>query len=706
MAIDKNKFISKTRRCFLAFLFFVFVKASVAQEPITKIACVGNSVTFGSGLKDPAASSYPSVLQQKLGDGFVVKNFGHSGATLLRKGHNPYFKTKAFAEMLLFAPDIIIIHLGLNDTDPRNFPNYRDEFIPDYSWLIDTIKKSNPNVKIYLCSLTPIFSGHPRFVSSTFEWYWKLQQKIKEVAAIHHLPIIDLNSALHNRPDLFPDQLHPNEAGAAILANTVYQHITGNFGGLQLPDVFTSNMVLQRNEPIKIWGKANTGTVVQVKFLHQQKLIKVGMDGSWQVIFPATKANSQPQVLEINNEGKTIQLNNILIGDVWLCSGQSNMYFSVQQSMGADNILQKADVAAPLRLFKYKPFAETDNTAWTTEELQKANELKFFSGSWQLNQKESIAGFSAVAYAFGSEILREEKVPVGLIEVAVGGSPLLSWVSRLSLESSPLFALSFNNWTQSDYLMQWCRERALTNIKNATNPLQRHSYQPSFNFESGIAPLTPFPLTGIIWYQGESDAENAELYQKLFPLFVKDWRTQWKKDLPLYYVQLSSIERPSWNYFRDAQRRMLSVIPNSGMAVSSDLGDRKDVHPKNKFPIGNRLARLALNKTYKKNVLSNGPLFQSAKTTSGQIEIIFSEAEGLKTADGKVLRGFEIYNEKGIFVPVSAIIKNNKVIIAKPQKSRTKKIAYGWQSFTDANLVNKDGLPASTFIETIGNENN
>lgn len=695
-----NEFIN-TRRSMLTFLFFVFSFHSNAQNPVVKIACVGNSVTYGYGLKDPATNSYPSLLQQTFGGKYVVGNFGHSGATLLRKGHNPYYKTKAFSDMLQFKPDIAVIHLGLNDTDPRNFPNYRDAFISDYSWLIDTIKKTNPGVKIYICSLTPIFSDHPRFVSSTYDWYWILQQKIKEVATIHNLSLIDLNGALFNRPDLFPDQLHPIEEGATIIANTVYQNLTGNFGGLQLPDLFTNNMVLQRNEPIKIWGKANAGTIVQVKFLHQQKTTKVDNDGNWQIVLPASKAVLQPQVLEIINENKTIQLNNILIGDVWLCSGQSNMYFSVSESVGANSILSNANESVSLRLFNYKPLAETDNRAWTAAELQKTNELNFFSGSWQLNSKQNVAGFSAVGYVFGSEIYKEEKVPIGLIEIAVGGSPLISWVSRRSLESSPLFVQSFKNWTKSDFIMQWCRERAAVNIKEASNSLQRHPYEPSYNFEAAIAKLAPFPIKGFAWYQGESDAENAELYQKLFPLFVKDWRNQWGIDLPFYFVQLSSIDRPSWNYFRDAQRKMLAIVPNSGMAVSSDWGDRKNVHPKNKIPVGQRLARLALHQTYHKNMIPSGPIFQSIKKIDNRIEINFTHAIGLKTADGLALRGFEVYTDQGDFVTVSAQIKNEKIIINIPKNTIVKKIAYAWQPFTTANLVNRDGLPASTFIETL-----
>ncbi|MCF3109376.1 GDSL-type esterase/lipase family protein [Niabella sp. CC-SYL272] len=690
-------------RLLLTLLLLTLFRTSDAKERPVRVACIGNSVTFGWGLNAPETTAYPSQLQQLLGATYIVKNFGHSGATVLSKGHNPYFRTRAFSNMMDFGPDIAVIHLGLNDTDPRDFPGYRDEFTPDYNRLIDTIKKKNPGVKIYICSLTPIFTGHSRFLSSTFTWYWELQEQIQNIAISNNLRIIDLHKVLHNRPDLFTDAatLHPNESGAAMIAKTVYQHLTGNFGGLQLPPLFTQNMILQRDEPIRIWGLANAGTPVSIKFMHMRRCVAAGYDGKWQVFFPASKGMHTPQEMEIHNEQKTIRLQNILIGDVWLCAGQSNMYFPLSQSTGGDRISAQANPARPLRLFNYTTLAETDNRVWTPEELKRANNLDFFSGSWATNTKAAASGFSAIGYTFGTEIMSKEQVPVGLIEVAVGGSPLISWVSRHALESNPLFAPAFKNWRQSDYLMQWCRARVDVNLKNATSVFQRHPYEPAYNFEAAIAKLLPFPIKGIIWYQGESDAENAELYQKLFPVFVTDWRKKWNKHLPFYYVQLSGINRPSWNHFRDTQRKLLADLGNSGMVVTSDLGDPEDVHYRNKIPVGLRLARLALNKTYHKNVTASGPMVRLIKTNGTEVQVCFDYAAGLKTADGKPLRGFQLVTAKGLFIPVTALIKNNAVTIRLPKATPVKKIAYGWEPYTNANLVNKDGLPASTFIKPL-----
>ncbi|WP_223712484.1 GDSL-type esterase/lipase family protein [Niabella beijingensis] len=665
------------------------------------MACIGNSVTFGWGLDNPDKDSYPAQLQQLLGHHYQVKNFGHNGATLLKKGHNPYYKTPAFQQLLLFRPDIAIIHLGLNDTDPRNYPSYRDEFIPDYNWLIDTLKKQNPRMQIFICRLTPIFTGHSRFLSSTSEWYADLQKRIEQIAAVNQLPLIDLNAPLHNRPDLFPDAatLHPNAAGAGIIAQTVYDHISGNFGGLKLPLLFTDNMVLQRDRYVKFYGTANAFQTVSIRFGNQQKNAKAGFNGKWEITFPARTASAVPETILIKSEHNSILLKNVLIGDVWLCSGQSNMYFSVKESLGGDSLVRVADSTRPLRLLKLKPFAETDNRSWTAAELSKANQLDFFSGSWQQDRSKEAAAFSAIGYVFAQKIQQEMNIPIGIIEIAVGGSPLISWVSRNTLQGNPLFEPAFDNWRRSDYIMQWCRDRADINLRNTQNKLQRHPYEPAYNFEAAIEKLAPFPVKGILWYQGESDADNAALYEKLFPVFVADWRAAWNQNLPFYYVQLSSINRPSWNYFRDVQRKLLSTVPNTGMAVSSDLGDPSDVHYKNKIPVGLRMAKLALTRTYHRAGLPAGPLFQSMKRVHNQVEIRFQYADGLQTSDNREITGFCILTNNGHFVPAHARVQQNKICIRLPEHLKAIAIAYGWEPFTRANLVNKDQLPASTFLE-------
>lgn len=684
-----------SRTIFLSLLFCAVGFLSFSQQPL-KVACIGNSVTYGYGHKAPKLTSYPSQLQKLLGDNYLVKNFGHSGATLLRKGHNPYNKTKAFAEALAFHPDVAVIHLGLNDTDPRNWPNYRDEFAPDYARLIDTIRKTNPAVKIFICRLTPIFSDHPRFKSGTRDWFWQIQDVILQIAKANGTGLIDLHAPLYSRPDLFPDALHPNEEGAAILAKTVYQKLTGDFGGLQLAPVFAPHMVLQRNQPVKFYGTANAGEKITVAFNGKQKAVVTNENGKWTVEFPAMKAGG-PFTASVAAANKKIVLDDLLIGEVWLCSGQSNMYFPLRSAVNAKDEMRFAENANTLRLLKMQPVAETDNYAWDSVTLQKVNALDYFSGTWQKCDSTAAKDFSAVAYYFGKKLQEQLGVPVGLIEVAVGGSTTESWIDRYTMEHHPVLVNELSNWRKSDFFQPWVRERADTNLKKATNPKQRHPYEPCYNFDAGIKPFVHFPIAGVLWYQGESNAHNIELHETVFPELVKSWRKQWGYQFPFFYVQLSSLNRPSWTSFRFTQLQLLKVIPNAGMAVSSDVGNATDVHPRQKKPVGDRLARLALHFTYgQKNTVPYGPLPVEASKQNGRIVLSFQYANGLKTSDGKALRGFKLVNEKGEQKEADAFFQNNKVIIPIAKNENAVAVLYGWEPYTDANLVNGEELPAST----------
>ena len=245
---------------------------ATAQEKI-KVACIGNSVTYGMTHKNPAETSYPIQLQQMLGEEYEVRNFGHSGATLLSKGHRPYINLPEYTAALEFAPDIAVIHLGLNDTDPRNWPNYRDEFYGDYMNIIEALREKNSKVEIYVCQMSPIFNWHRRFKSGTRDWYWQIQEVIKTIAENGNFELINLSRHLYNRPDLMPDALHPNEQGAEIIAKQVYSAITDDFGGLSLPAIYSDNMVVQQGQPFVVSGTADAGKEVSVRF-GKQRIIK------------------------------------------------------------------------------------------------------------------------------------------------------------------------------------------------------------------------------------------------------------------------------------------------------------------------------------------------------------------------------------------------------------------------------------------------
>ena len=683
-----------------ALLFFY--SNSFAQNQKIKIACIGNSVTYGYRLKDPSTQSYPAQMQKMLGDKYEVNNYGHSGATLLRNGHNPYYKTKEFSEAIKLVPDIAIIHLGLNDTDPRDWNNYSNDFRGDYSWLIDTLRKTNPNVKIYICLMTPIFNSHPRFRSGTRDWYWKIQNLIPEIAKVNHTGLIDLHTPFYFHPNLFPDALHPNKEGAMVMAKTVYSAITGDYGGLQMPNVFASDMILQRNKPIPVFGIANANEEITVSISkqtvstgRQAKKTKSDSDGKWKVIFDALPAGG-PYALSVQSKDKNIEFNNILMGDVWLCSGQSNMLFRLDQASEGKKAIENS-ANKNIGVFQLKAIEETGNVVWDSATLEKVNDLKYFTGNWQQCNPESSSSFSAVGYFFGLKIQQEENVPIGLIEVAVGGAPIVSFMDRDTMELDNYLVNELYDWRKSDFIMPWVRERAAKNLENSKDPLQRHPYEPCYNYEAGISQFINTPIKGIIWYQGESDAHNIDLYAYNFKALISSWRNLWNENLPFYFVQLSSIDRPSWPYFRDTQRQTSHEISNVGMAVSSDLGDSLNVHPTHKQPVGDRLALLALKYTYHKNLIAQGPEVTKVLQNGKRIIIDFKNGTKLETRNNEKLIGFEVMNEEGEIFSPEAEIKNNEVVLYLNRTEKIIKVLYAYEPFTRANLENEVGLPASTF---------
>lgn len=661
-----------------------------------KVACIGNSITYGYGLDNPDKESYPARLQEMLGNNYDVKNFGKSGATLLNKGHRPYKDQEEFQKAMEFAGDIAVIHLGVNDTDPRDWPDYRDYFVADYLALIDSCRKANPKVRVIVCRLTPIWDRHPRFESSTRDWEDEIQQAIETVAQTAQVQLTDLHEALYAYPHYFPDAIHPNTQGAQILAQTVYSAITGDFGGLKLSPLYSDNMVLQHNCPIQIQGTDNAGEKITVRIGNQTHTTITGTDGHWSVTLRPLTANEN-YTLAISDSKQKVTYHHVAAGEVWLCSGQSNMEFQLQQATTGPKDIPLSD-NENIRLFDMKANWQTDNKAWTATALDSINQLQYYQKTkWSQCTPKTSATFSAIAYYFGKTLYDSLQVPIGLICNAIGGSPTEAWIDRSTIEHQIPGLL--HNWPHNDYIQKWVGERALTNMKNSHNKLQRHPYAPCYLFETGIRPLQQFPIRGVIWYQGESNAHNVNVHRKLFKWLVASWRSYWEKpDMPFYYVQLSSLNRPSWTWFRDSQRLLMQEIPYTGMAVSSDKGDSLDVHPRDKKAIGERLARWALHCDYGYNLTPSGPLIRSARLArSNQVILDFDYSQGLRTSDGKAPSCFEIAEVDGLYQPATATIQGNQIILWSEQIRHPRFVRYGWQPFTRANLINEEGLPASTF---------
>ena len=256
-----------------------------AAKPI-KVACVGNSITYGLLVENREVNNYPTQLGKMLGNSYEVGNFGRSGATLLTEGHNPYIKSPEFADAVAFRPDILVMHLGVNDTDPRNWPDFGDLFVKEYVAMIDSFKAVNPGVRVILANLSPLSSKHYRFKSGTREWRDLIRKAIVDVAQVADAELIDFGDDLRDRQNLLSDGIHPNAAGATVLAKSVYSAITGNYGGLKMPPVYGSGMVLQRYKPLNISGTADAGANVTVTLAGTKVRAVANNRGQWAVTLP------------------------------------------------------------------------------------------------------------------------------------------------------------------------------------------------------------------------------------------------------------------------------------------------------------------------------------------------------------------------------------------------------------------------------------
>ena len=475
-----------------------------------------------------------------------------------------------------------------------------------------------------------------------------------------------------------------------------------------LDKVFSDNMVVQRDKEFRVSGRGIPGEGVEIFFGRKTKRTKAGKDSLWVVNFPPRKSCAVPQELIVRSRGAEIVLRNILIGDVWLCSGQSNMEWTMGKEMHYLQALKNAN--QPLVRFcnPWPAGRYVYGEAFKHDLLKRLTPEKFYRWEkWQICDSTTLAAQSAVAFYFARMVTERTGVPVGIVNVSLGGAPIETFIAREALAVSKQFApkVKPGNWLENESLPVWPRERGRQNV-GAVNGAPgdeygpNHGYKPGFAFEGGIKPLSHLAIKGVLWYQGESNAqetERVEEYEALFRLLVKNYRAEWKNQcMPFYWVQLSSIDTLHykshfWPQFRDLQRQSMSKVQNGGMAVSSDIGSRHDVHPTNKKDVGERLARWALAQDYGQEITPSGPLPLKAKYRNAQIEINFQYADGLKASTGNDIKGFSTDGK----TEIRAFVERGRVII--PVSEKPGFVYYGWKPFSDGNLMNGEALPASTF---------
>lgn len=473
---------------------------------------------------------------------------------------------------------------------------------------------------------------------------------------------------------------------------------------LKTATIFSDHMLLQRDEPIAVWGKALPEEEITVLFSGLTRRSIANKDSTWKVFFPKQHASSTPQHMLISNRTNHIEIRDILIGDIWLCIGQSNMEWPMHKEEHWSTEWRSI-IQPNIRFINPPPSGRNVfGTSYTDSLLSRLTPADFYSwDGWKKPNVQTLDSMSAVGYYFAKEVYTKTQVPIGIINLSIGGAPLETFIDLEAMRNDSRWnRKTDSNWLNNGALPVWIRERARQNLAmhhtvahgDVMGP--NHAYKPGFAYASGISPLRLLPIKGVLVYQGESNAEEEDRvneYADLFKLLVKNYREFWKNTrLPVYWVQLSSTDRPLWPMFRNNQREMLDQIKYSGMAVSSDIGLQFDVHPRDKKSVGQRLARWALYKNYHIKELPSGPLPRSARYKNGTVMIRFKYAgRGLKSSDGGPLREFSVDGTS----PAPAVVLGKKVGVAALGKPEY--IYYGWEPFSKGNLVNSELLPASTF---------
>ena len=466
---------------------------------------------------------------------------------------------------------------------------------------------------------------------------------------------------------------------------------------LKLPAIFSDNMVLQQKSNAPVWGWDAPGTKVQVTGSWNNKTVKTVTDnaGKWMVKLKTPVAGG-PYSLMIKSE-KTINFQNVMVGEVWVCSGQSNMEMPMTgwantPILKSESTIKDASNYPNIRLFDLKKkIAESPQSDC--------------SGNWVNCSSESVASFSATAYFFGLELYKRMNIPIGLIMTAWGGTPSEAWTCAEDIAKYDRFKPAIEKLEYRKLHKNDSNQIDANGAKKPSDPQSEINFNqnyPSSLYNGMINPLIPFAIKGAIWYQGESNVYDAKLYSQIFPEMVKCWRSKWNQgDFSFYYVQIAPYDygqNSKSELLRESQLQSLNTIPNSGMIVTMDIGNIKNIHPADKESVGQRLAYWAFAKDYgMKDVAFSGPLYKSMKIDGQAIRISFDYAKnGLEAKDG-ALTYFEIAGSDGNFVPAKAIIENNTVVVNSPDIKEPIAVRYGWSNTATPNLFNKEGLPASSF---------
>jgi sialate O-acetylesterase len=493
----------------------------------------------------------------------------------------------------------------------------------------------------------------------------------------------------------------------AFIASSIALTASPSRADVKMPAIFSDHMVLQREATVPVWGWADPGETVKVTVASQTRTAQTAADGSWKTTF-ANLTSTGPTTLTIQAKN-TIVINDVLIGEVWLGSGQSNMAMTVNRAKDFERE-QPAATFPLIRIFKEESAAD-------------AAPQREGKGHWVVCSPASIGSHSATLYFFGRELHRELGAPIGLINSSVGGTPIESWIAPETQRASPELkdffeppdekkAPSVTEATKQKYerdLAKWQDDAKKAKAakqkapKRPQNPADVQARKGNIGglFNGKIAPLIPYAIRGALWYQGEANSTPAKapFYEAQLKLLVTDWRARWGYEFPFAWAQLPNFGGPGrdWPTVREAMLKTLA-LPKTGMGINIDIGEENDIHPKNKQDVGRRLSLWALGSVYGKKVLAtSGPLPAGHEIRGKEILLRFTHTNGGLVAKGNSLKGFVIAGEDRQWKPATARIVGNTVIVASPDVPKPVAARYAWENFPTCNLYNGADLPATPF---------
>ena len=479
---------------------------------------------------------------------------------------------------------------------------------------------------------------------------------------------------------------------------------------VKLPALISDHMVLQQELPASVWGWAEPGEKVTIRFAGRTAETAADAGGKWRVKLNGLKAGAAGDMTITGKNELTVK--DVLAGEVWVCSGQSNMEWPVSASANAQEEIAAANFPM-IRMF----------TVQRTPHLEPQEDCQ---GKWEICTPETVPRFSAVAYYFGRKLHQTLNAPVGLIHSSWGGTPAEHWTPADVLTAAEDFRPIVEAWERTKAAFPKAKEKYEADLaawteanrqakEEGTKPPRKPSPPrgadafgaPGCLYNGMISPLLPCTIQGAIWYQGESNASRAKQYRKLFPTMILSWRQRWGLEFPFLFVQLANFnargaapsgepEESQWAELREAQLATLE-LPRTAMAVAIDIGEGGDIHPKNKQEVGRRLALAAEAQVYYRDTEFSGPLFTGSQPEEGKIRLSFRHAEGLRAKDGGKLKGFAITGKDRKWVWGEAEIQGDHVIVSSPQVANPIAVRYAWADNPEGNLVNAAGLPASPF---------